>query len=503
MNDDGRKTILLVEDEAIIALRVKATLEKRGFTVLIAPSGEKAVETARSTPALDLVLMDINLGRGMDGTEAARLILAERDLPLVFHSSHTEPDVVEKTEGITSYGYIVKNSGDTVLLASIKMAFRLHASEEKFRTSFENVATGMVLTSPDGRLFRVNQAFCSMLGYDAEEILSLEFADLTYPEDRAPSIDHMRSLLRGEADRCRFSKRYTHKDGRIVRTDISVVLLRDASGAPLHFVTHVQDVTERLRMEEELNRSLERYDLLLKSAPVSILVVQDGKYAYCNPYGARLMGYASPDEVVGIPVMATIAEEYREMVRTRIGKAAAGLENVPAEMMLIRKDGSRILSESVSIPIVFNGKQGAIVLGRDISEQKKAERRLASIIKAVPAGIGVVMGTERVITEVNDTLCAMLGYASEELVGKCASVFYDSLEEFEAVGRAKYRQITELGTGTVETRWKRKDGSIIDVYLSSTPIYPSDRSQGVTFSASDITERKRTEAKLAAILGSS
>jgi DNA-binding NarL/FixJ family response regulator len=73
----------------------------------------------------------------MDGTEAAQEILQKRKLPLVFLSSHTEREVVEKTEGITSYGYIVKNSGETVLIASIKMAFRLFESEQVVAESEE------------------------------------------------------------------------------------------------------------------------------------------------------------------------------------------------------------------------------------------------------------------------------------------------------------------------------------------------------------------------------
>ena len=75
--------------------------------------------------------MDIDLGVGLDGTEAAARILSHRDLPLIFLSSHTEPEYVQLTESITSYGYIVKNSGATVLEASIKMAFRLFESRLK------------------------------------------------------------------------------------------------------------------------------------------------------------------------------------------------------------------------------------------------------------------------------------------------------------------------------------------------------------------------------------
>ena len=134
------KTILLVEDEALIAMMEMRMLEDHGYAVITAHSGEEAVDTVRKTPGIDLILMDIDLGRGMDGTEAAEIILKEKDIPVVFLSSHTEREVVEKTEGITSYGYVVKNSGETVLLASIKMAFRLYKANLKIQVSNRDIA---------------------------------------------------------------------------------------------------------------------------------------------------------------------------------------------------------------------------------------------------------------------------------------------------------------------------------------------------------------------------
>ena len=98
MSAGKRKTILLVEDEAIVALAEKATLEKHGYAVITAYSGEKAVAVAESTPGIDIILMDIDLGKGIDGTEAARRILRTHEAPLVFLSSHIEPEIVEKTE---------------------------------------------------------------------------------------------------------------------------------------------------------------------------------------------------------------------------------------------------------------------------------------------------------------------------------------------------------------------------------------------------------------------
>lgn len=116
---------------------------------------------------------------------------------------------------------------------------------------------------------------------------------------------------------------------------------------------------------------------------------------------------------------------------------------------------------------------------------------LQSIFRAVSAGIGLISG--RVIVEVNSRFCRMVGYSREELLHRNSRMLYVCDEDYEYVGREKYRQICEQGTGTVETRLKCRDGRLIDVLLSSSPLDPSDFSKGVTFTALDITDRKLAE----------
>ncbi|MFO7731060.1 MAG: PAS domain S-box protein, partial [Spirochaetia bacterium] len=498
------KKILLVEDETIIAMSEARMLEKHGFEVSTVYNGEKAVETAASDPDISLILMDIDLGGGMDGTETAERILATRNLPVVFLSSHTEPAVVEKTEGITSYGYIVKNSGETVLLASIRMAFRLWESEDKFRTAFEYTSVGMVLTSPSGELLQINEAFASMLGYSSAEIYSVNFTNLTHPKDVEMSIDQMKMMLDGKADHRQFTKRYIRKNGTVVWANINTMLLRDSEGKPLHFVTHSQNITESKRMQEEIDRQREQYDLLLRSAPTPILVVQDGKYVYSNPSAAELLGYSSSQELLGTSIQHTISQDSLMRIEERMEKLEAGRKNPPEEITILCRNGKTLCCESTSIPITFNSSPAALIIGRDLTVQKQVEAaleesrdKLASILKAAPTGIGVVQGRKkRTIVEANEKLCLMTGYSRDELIGKPARVLYPSQEDFDYVGSEKYRQIDTQGSGSVETRWKKKDGTIMEVLLASTPIHSTDISQGVTFTAMDITKRNRAEREL-------
>jgi putative two-component system response regulator len=133
MAEDKKKTILLVEDEAIIAMTERMALEKYGYAIIVANRGEKAIEIIKTNKEIDLVLMDNDLGEGLDGPETATTILQLRVLPIVFLSSHTDIEIVEKIEKITSYGYVVKDSGITILDASIKMAFKLFEAKAEVR----------------------------------------------------------------------------------------------------------------------------------------------------------------------------------------------------------------------------------------------------------------------------------------------------------------------------------------------------------------------------------
>lgn len=133
------KTILLVEDDFLIASVESKQIEKLGYSVIIANSGEDAITKFNNNKQISLILMDIDLGKGIDGTETAERILILKEIPIVFLSSHTDPEIVARTEKITSYGYVVKNSGITVLDASIKMAFKLFEAKNRAEINEERL----------------------------------------------------------------------------------------------------------------------------------------------------------------------------------------------------------------------------------------------------------------------------------------------------------------------------------------------------------------------------
>ncbi len=124
----------------------------------------------------------------------------------------------------------------------------------------------------------------------------------------------------------------------------------------------------------------------------------------------------------------------------------------------------------------------------------KSLQMLENIQNGAPTGIGLV--ENRVIMQANAYILNLTGYSREELIGKSTRILYKTQDEFDHVGKETSRQIAANGTGSVETRWQRKDGSIRHVIFSSTPLDRSDTSKGVTFTALDITEKINAEQKL-------
>lgn len=125
---------------------------------------------------------------------------------------------------------------------------------------------------------------------------------------------------------------------------------------------------------------------------------------------------------------------------------------------------------------------------------KRSENTLKSIFQSAPIGIGIV--TNRIIGWTNDQFQQMIGYTKDELEGQNARFLYESDEEYERIGFELHSQIQKLGTGTVESKFRRKDDRVIDVLLRSSLINPGDFSEGRIFTVTDITQTKLMQDQL-------
>jgi diguanylate cyclase (GGDEF)-like protein/PAS domain S-box-containing protein len=137
---------------------------------------------------------------------------------------------------------------------------RRHA-QERFELVFEQAPIGMALLTPEGRWVRVNQALLKITGYTSEELCSKTLHEVTHHDDLSADVEQLRRLQAGEINEYQLEKRYFHARGHVISAMLSVSLVRDRQGKPLHFIAQIQDITERKMMEERL-RHLAEHDPL-------------------------------------------------------------------------------------------------------------------------------------------------------------------------------------------------------------------------------------------------
>jgi PAS domain S-box-containing protein len=126
----------------------------------------------------------------------------------------------------------------------------LREANERFRLAFDGAPSGMALVGVDGRWLQVNPALCEIVGYPRHELLTKTLQDITHPDDLEAQLEFVRKVLAHEITSYSMEKRFLHADGAAVWVNLSVSLVRDDGGAPLYFVSQIEDVTARKRVEE-------------------------------------------------------------------------------------------------------------------------------------------------------------------------------------------------------------------------------------------------------------
>ena len=376
----------------------------------------------------------------------------------------------------------------------------LQASEEAFKALAESINDGIAVAIGEGLQVYVNKRAGEITGYSVAELLKKTVKDLVHPDELEKVMERYRKRLAGEPVPSQYETTIIRKDGKNLHIELTGARTT-WHGQPANLVI-IREITDRKRAEVALRESEERYRRLVDNSVLGIGISRGDQIVFANPALLRLFGYEDLEEFRKIPLLNHVAPASHKLIVTRMEKIAQG-EPVPVEFEydILRKDGQTKTLLASSQHFTLGGETYSQTTFQDITERKRAEKalyeseeRMKSIFRAAPIGIGVV--TNRVLMDVNSRICEMTGYSREELVGSSARVLYPTQDDFDYVGTEKYRRIAEKGTGSVETRWMRKDGTILDVLLSSTPINPSDLSHGVTFTALDITERKRSENDL-------
>jgi len=386
----------------------------------------------------------------------------------------------------------------------VKTEHTLIASELQYRTTLDSMGDAIHVVDSELRVVLLNERFRTWseeLGFEVDHPDGRMIFEM-FPFLPETVGDEYRRVF--EEGRVLTTEEVTRIAGREIATETRKIPIRQEDRV-VRVVTVVRDITERRQAEDRLAEAELRYRTVADFAyDWEYWESPDGSLRHVSPSCERITGYA-PEQFIGNPDLLSELvwpedrpiwdQHHRESIKTPKSREV--------QFRIRRRDGQVCWIEHTCQPVTgvngtFLGFRGS---NREITERKAAEKALReseaalmSIFRAAPVGIG--LECDRVLSRVNDQICAMLGYSRDELVGKNARMFYPGEEDYQRTRNEKHRQIRERGTATVETRWKHKDGRIIDILLSTTVLDAADFSKGVAFTALDVTERKRAEEAL-------
>ncbi|MFZ4617690.1 MAG: PAS domain-containing protein [Rectinemataceae bacterium] len=434
MGPEKKKAILLVEDESPLAMSEKMQLEKCGYGVTTVSSGEKAVEAILGGAAFDLILMDITLGKGIDGTQAAQAILKIHDIPIVFLSSHSEPEVVAKTEKVSSYGYVLKGSPLTVLDASIKVACSLHQAYREIWLKNENL--GLALESSRAgtwdwdianNSFTWSPEFRALFGIQDDTRAGFEsWTEAVYPDDREEASRKMQEAI-DKGINLRNEYRIMMPGGAIRWIEATGRAYYE-EGTPVRMTGLCLDVSERKSIEEELLKSERNLAEAQRIAGIGSwewdMVSNTTRWSK-EMY--RIYGFA-PETYDGRP--ETILKiVHPDDVGKFTNSLAGNLKNgsfPTLEYRVIHADGTvhHILANGV----VEFGADGQPVrsLGTalDVTAMKASqvaledsEKRFRSLVWDMDSGV-LIQGPHAEILMANPQALELLGLSEDQLLGK-------------------------------------------------------------------------------------
>ena len=252
-----------------------------------------------------------------------------------------------------------------------------HKSAEEFRAAFEDAPFGMSLSSLDSRFLQVNQAFCQLLGYSKEELLARDWHGLTHSDDLERSrgaADEMRS---GRAASVEFEKRYIHKQGDVIWVRMRISVVRDGRGEPSYFITHVQDITERIKAEE---RAQLWSQVLDQSAEGIIICDPQERILLVNKAFEKLAGF-SAEEVLGKTPRILQSGRQDRAFYANMWKSVLATGSWQGEVWNRRKNGE-IFAEWLSISTVHDNQTALthyVGIFSDITVHKQDAERMAHL----------------------------------------------------------------------------------------------------------------------------
>nr|WP_319540854.1 PAS domain S-box protein [uncultured Methanospirillum sp.] len=399
-----------------------------------------------------------------------------------------------------------------------KMEDALRQSEERFRTMSETSLTGIYIFV-DGIVKYTNPTFARILGYTPQEMIGMDPLSLVHPEDRAWVRERMAARLNHKEANSVYECRLITKDNRTIFVSIMGVLIPYEGS--LAISGNLLDITERKQMEDALRqseeelrsqleeiiqaqqereKSEENFRILVDNAPDAIYIQTNNQFRYLNNAALRLLGAISADQLLGTDFIDRIDPSFHEQIRERVKNVRENQKQAELlEEVYLKLDGTPVYVEVKGVPFEFQGEPGALVMLRDITERKRAEADLIESEERYRTLVetsfdGIAIHRDGILIFINRTCARLLGSSDPDVfIGKPVLDFV--APEYREQVAQRVQQASGRSQELIQEKFRRLDGTIIDVDVSTTPItWKGNPVAYVTFR--DITEKKRAEEAL-------
>ena|GEM_PF-1737165 len=361
---------------------------------------------------------------------------------------------------------------------------------------------GMALTSPaTGGWLQFNDQMCAMLGYSRAEFAGMTWMDITHPDDLATNLIHIERLANGETESYTADKRYLRKNGSVMYATVSVHCARNPDGTVDYFVVTVHDLTERVQVELQLLESEQRFREILDHAPIGMSVMSmDGRFARINYALCNFLGYEKEELRQLNYQQITVPDDQDASLDEAQHLLDSGASCFQMEKRYLRKDGQIVWGRvTASILKQGNGTPPYFICQiEDITERKRQQDMTHQLLveqQAIlrTAMVGIAYIKRRHVVSCNRRLEELYGWGPSELDGKSTSVFFDTYDNFLAVGERAYAAVAKGGNYTEELMLRRKDGSVFWGALNCCAVDPAQPHEGSIWVYADISERRKAE----------
>ena len=396
-------------------------------------------------------------------------------------------------------GYVLRDPDGTPrrMIGSMLNLTERRAAERERDRFFSLSADMFCIASFSGHFVRMNPAFCLVLGYEPDELLGVPAVDLIHPDDLAASIEDARSLASGGEVSQRYENRLRCKDGSYKWLGWTV----QSAGKEQGLVYAVaRDITEQKRAEERLRASEEWYRLLFDANPLPMWVYDIETLAFVAVNDAAINHYGySRAEFLGMRI--TDIRPGEEVPKVLAAARAPDLPEFDGGVWTHKtKDGRIISVEVVTHALSVLDRPARLTLAHDVTERNRAEQALRetndtlqTLIQASPLAI-VTTDLNGTVSEWNVAAERMFGWFAGDVLGRPIPIM--PVEQLEDDMRRLSMTTGEQSFTGYETRCARKDGTLVDVYVSTAALRGVGGKLGTVWVIADVTERKMMEEQL-------